>query len=103
VPTRAHAEYAPIPESTKERFILWVEDIGLIRKNSIDKGMFASIVRSGVFLCDLINRVEGKNEIIKGIHRQPKNRTAALTNIKKALDYFKKFPKMNSRYLWDPE
>ena len=56
-----------------------------------------------MFLCDLINRLEGKSEIIVGIQRNPRNSTAALANIGKALEYLKGRPKMPATYLWEPK
>ena len=53
-----------------------------------------------MLFCDLVNRIEGRNEIIKGIERNPKNKTQALANINKVLEHLRSLPKMNSRYLW---
>ncbi len=54
----------------------------------------------GIGLCDLINRISGKSAIIKGVQRNPKNSTAVVGNINKALGYLRNFPKMKSKYLW---
>lgn len=44
---------------------------------------------NGVFYSDLINRLNGKHDVLKGIDRNPKNVTAILTNFNKILDYFR--------------
>lgn len=51
-------------------------------------------------LCDVVNRVEGRVEVIKGVERKPKNKTQALTNINKALEYLRGLSKINSKHLW---
>jgi hypothetical protein len=53
-----------------------------------------------VLFCDLLNRLEGRTEVIKGVERNPKNRTSVQANFAKALAYLRSFDKMNSRYLW---
>lgn len=53
-----------------------------------------------MLICDVINRIEGRTEVIKGVERAPKNRTQALTNVNKTLEFLRTHPKMNSRYLW---
>lgn len=99
-PEKSSYEAKPIPEALKETLIIWLEDLSMIRKGSIDSQILPSICRTGVLFCDLVNRVEGKAEVIKGIERNPRNRTQALANINKALDYLRNQPKMNARHLW---
>ena len=83
--------------------IEWIEGLQLIRRKVLSRDNFPSIVRTGVFLCDLINRLEGKSEIILGIQRNPKNTTTALANINKALEHLKGKPKMSAVHLWEPK
>ena len=56
--------------------------------------------RNGVLFGDLLNRLAGRDEVIKGIHRTPKNMTAISANYDKVLGYLKEFPRFSSRYLW---
>lgn len=49
---------------------------------------------------DLINKLAGRNPILKGVQRTPKNITCITANYEKVLSYLRKFPKMNARYLW---
>ena len=78
----------------------WLESLRILRKNSLDPSILPDICRSGVLFCDLVNRLEGRSAPIKGLERNPKNKTQALANVNKMLTYMRKFPKMNSRYLW---
>jgi len=57
---------------------------------------------SGVMFCDLINRLNGKDEVIKGVNRNPpKGNTSQIqANFNKVMGYFKDFPRFCSRYLW---
>ena len=52
---------------------------------------------------DLVNRLQGRNPVLKGANRNPKNVTGILSNYKKVLEYLRAFPKMNPRFLWDQE
>lgn len=56
----------------------------------------------GTVLCKLINKLEGRNCKL-GFHQNPKTLSACRANIKRALDYLKKFPKFKSEYLWSSE
>ena len=54
-----------------------------------------------MLLCDLINRCEGKNEIIKGIIRRTNTRSQIQVNINKVLEYLRTIEKFPSRNLWN--
>jgi hypothetical protein len=56
----------------------------------------------GTVLCLLIHRLEGKNCTL-GFHSHPKTLSACRTNIKKALEYLRGFPRFKSRYSWSYE
>lgn len=56
--------------------------------------------RNGVLMGDLLNRLQGRDECIKGLHRAPKNMAAISANFEKVLGYLKEFPRFSSRYLW---
>lgn len=99
-PTQTQYEAKPVPESTKEGIISWIETLGIARKGALDSQMLTSICRTGVILCDIINRLQGRSGGIKGCERNPKNRTQALTNVNKVLEFLRSYPKMNARYLW---
>ncbi|OMJ89094.1 hypothetical protein SteCoe_8816 [Stentor coeruleus] len=100
MPEQIRYEPRPVPESFKETLVEWLEDLHIVRKDPNILSLIPNICRTGVMLCDLVNRLEGRSEIIKGIERNPKNKTQALANINKVLEYLRAFPKMNSRYLW---
>lgn len=103
MPRAAPAQTAyekPVPESVQEGLIGWVESLDMVKKGALTPHLLVSFSRTGVFLCDLINRLEGRKEALKGVQRNPKNNTAAYANVTKALEFLKGFPKVNSRYLW---
>ena len=52
---------------------------------------------------DLINRLESKHEVIKGVQRKPKAISQSRINFEKVLDFLKQNEKMNSRYLYAEE
>ena len=99
-PERSGYEAKPVPEELKESLIYWLEDLNILRKDSVNTQIFPSICKIGVIFCDIINRIEGKTITIKGVERNPRNRTQALANINKALEYLRTLSKMNARYLW---
>jgi hypothetical protein len=99
-PPSQSAYERPVPESIQESLLEWVESLDMVKKGALTPSLLVSFSRTGVFLCDLINRLEGRREALKGVQRNPKNNTAALANVNKALEFLKSFPKMNSRYLW---
>ena len=63
---------------------------------------FPQFCRTGVIFGDLVNRLNGRNEVIKGIHRNPpKGNTSQISaNFSKVMDHFKEYPRFCSRYLW---
>lgn len=71
--------FHPIEYEVKQTLIQWLFNISLI-KNSIHNthqliDKLPRLAKSGVFFCDLINRVNGKiSEPIKGINRKPNER-----------------------------
>jgi hypothetical protein len=99
-PPSQSAYERPVPESIQEGLLEWVESLDMVKRGALTPSLLVSFSRTGVFLCDLINRLEGRQEALKGVQRNPKNNTAALANVSKALEFLKSFPKMNSRYLW---
>lgn len=92
-PQRTRREIKEIPEHVKSQIHEWLVSLGILKHDLIEE------MTSGVLLCDLINRLEGRCEVIKGIHRFPKNKSAIHANINKALSYLRQLEKMNSDYL----
>lgn len=92
-------ENAKVSAIEKNRLFVWLQSLDLFPKSYILEDIEA-LTRSGVLLCDLVNRLEGKNAVIRGIERYPRNNTAALANVTKALTVLRGFDKMGSRYLW---
>ena len=91
----------PVNDETKDKLINWLYSITLIKENvkDIDKKL-PKICRDGVIFIDLINRLEGKHETIKGANRKPDTRTQVIANYLKLMSYLKRFEKMNSRYIF---
>ena len=100
MPEQSRYEPRPIPETLKESLVEWLDGLHIIRRDVNVVALVPNICRTGVLFCDLVNRLEGRSEVIKGIERNPKNRTQALANINKVLEHLRGLPKMNSRYLW---
>ena len=91
----------PVNDETKDKLINWLYSITLIKENikDIDKKL-PKICKDGVIFIDLINRLEGKHETIKGANRKPDTRTQVIANYLKLMSYLKRFEKMNSRYIF---
>ena len=97
-------EIHPVDEKTKVRLMRWlVDDVKLISNQlSVPKLLqdLPKYCRNGVLMGDLLNRIQGRDECIKGLHRAPKNMAAISANFDKVLGYLKEFPRFSSRYLW---
>jgi hypothetical protein len=80
---------------TKIKLIEWLSfEVKLLKSsNNNDKLLneLPQYCRNGVFFFDLINRLNGKHEILKGVDRNPKNITSILANFNKALEYLRQF------------
>jgi len=85
---------------TKRKLIRWLEDINLIRKHAVSINEFPQFWRNGVIFYDLVNKINGRNPVLKGVQRNPRNITCITANYAKVMGYLRKFPKMNARYLW---
>ena len=89
-----------VTDETKRKIVNWLCQIGLLKENI--KGIeekLPKVCKNGLVFVDLINRLEGRNEVIKGINRNSKSKSQINTNYLKVLDYLKGFEKMNPRYL----
>ena len=97
-------EIQPVDEKTKFRLIRWlIDDVKLISNMVNPVKLIQDLpkyCRNGVLFGDLVNRLRGRDEVIKGLHRAPKNMTAINANFEKVLGYLKDFPRFSSRYLW---
>lgn len=51
-------------------------------------------------ISDLLNKLGGRTQVIKGISRKPETTTAINSNFDKILGYLREFPRFSSRYLW---
>ena len=97
-------EIHPVDERTKIRLITWLqEEVKLIGTQVTVQQLRTDLpryCRNGVLLGDLLNHLNGKQQIIKGLNRAPKNLTGINANLDKVLTYLKGFPRFSSRYLW---
>ena len=89
-----------ISNSLKKKIYDWLIDINIIKDKIIKIDSLPTLCINGVLLCDLINRCEGKNEIIKGIIRRTNTRSQIQVNINKVLEYLRTIEKFPSRNLW---
>ena len=98
-----------VDEALKQKIIGWLINTVRLLKPMNEKQQADLITnlpqycRSGVMFADLINRLNGKNEVIKGINRNPPRRgntSQVQANFTKVMSYFKAYPKFCSRYLW---
>ena len=85
----------------KKKIYDWLIDIDIIKDKVIKVEYLPTLCINGVLLCDLVNRCEGKNEIIKGIIRRTSTRSHIQVNINKVLEYLRTIEKFPSRHLWD--
>ena len=84
----------------KRKMVDWLTEINLLRKNSVTLEEFPQYCRNGVIFFDIINRLNGRSPVLKGLDRKPKSITGILTNFNKILDFLRKLEKFNSRFLW---
>ncbi|CAG9321173.1 unnamed protein product [Blepharisma stoltei] len=91
-----------IREDDKQKILTWIISLQLLGKTATIYDLIDQM-KSGCLLCDLINRLEGRNEPIKGIQRVAKSITSHLFNINKGLEYLRSLPKINSDHLWAAE
>lgn len=89
-----------VSKKAKRKLLRWLEEINLIRKKAVSLQEFPQFCRNGVIFFDLINKLNGRNPVLKGVQRNPKNITCITANFAKVLGYLRKYPKMNARYLW---
>ena len=97
-------EIKPVDEKTKYKLIKWLqEDVKLIGNQIAPQALSVDLpkfCRNGVLYGDLLNRLNGREEVVKGLNRAPKKLTSINANFDKTLSYLKGFPRFSSRYLW---
>ena len=89
-----HIAHNSSQSQSHDKLKTWLQELKLIKFDVIEE------MKDGVVLCELINRLEGRNEVIKGMHKAPKTKSAVQVNINKALNYLRGIEKLNSKYLW---
>ena len=92
-----------IPPSIKNIVYIWLSDIELINKDTINIESLPIACSDGIILCDIINRFESRNNLIKGVFRKITTRSQCLVNIKKALEHLKQIGKFPLKHLWHAE
>ena len=91
----------PVDSYLKKKIIEWLVSITFLKDTAKDlETKLPKICRNGVIFIDLVNRLEGKNDTIKGISRHPQTKTKVNVNYSKVFTYLRSKPKMNPRYLW---
>jgi hypothetical protein len=90
---------ASVSAELKTQIHTWLVDLQVVPA-SLYLHEFLYRVRTGISLSDLINRLEGRAEVVHGVHQHPKNASYCLANINKTLEYLRKIPKVKSRFLW---
>jgi hypothetical protein len=90
-----------IPIQLKQKIYNWLLDINILKDKNLKIDLIPKLCINGVLLCDLVNRCEGKNEIIKGIIRRTYTRSHIQVNINKVLEYLRTLEKFPFRHLFD--
>ena len=88
-----------VSEELKTQIHTWLVDLQVIPPN-LFLHEFLYRMRTGISLSELLNRLEGRAEVIHGVHKHPKNSSYCIANISKSLEFLRKIPKVNSTYLW---
>ncbi len=83
--------------------VSWLRTLGLIR---VPPGTaapttlleFEPQIRNGTLLCELARTLQGRPPA--GTIRSPRTSASAVSNIRKALESFRRLPRISHRYLW---
>ncbi|CAK74914.1 unnamed protein product (macronuclear) [Paramecium tetraurelia] len=89
-----------ITNEQKQQLIEWLKQIRLIKSNA--QGLeykLPKICKNGVIFFDLINRLTGRDEVLKGALRNPKSLREIKHNYRRVLEYLKQLEKMSYKYL----
>ena len=66
----------------------WLINLKIIKKMYLTSNII-TICKNGVVFCDIINRCEARNDVIKGIIRSPFTKAQIKININKAVEYIR--------------
>lgn len=87
-------------DSIRRKIYSWFIEMNMFKCNQVDINDIPLLCKNGIFICDLINKCEGRFEAIHGINRNIKNSTQIKVNLRKALEYLKKKESFPCRHLW---
>lgn len=94
----------PVDEKCKVRLTKWLQDdVLLLGVHLTLESLVLNLPKycqNGILFADLVNRLQGREPVIKGLNRNPKSVTLIQSNIRKVLDYLGSFPRFSTRYLW---
>ncbi|CAD8132611.1 unnamed protein product [Paramecium octaurelia] len=89
-----------ITNEQKQQLIDWLKQIRLIKSNAQGlENKLPKICKNGVIFFDLINRLTGRDEVLKGALRNPKSLREIKHNYRRVLDYLKQLERMSYKYL----
>jgi hypothetical protein len=89
----------PIDDSVKVQLLQWLKDFSLL-DSTTSIGDLPDLCKDGVVLSRLINRLNGREEVVKGVQFEPKRSSVVSANISKLLSFLRDQPKMKSRCLF---
>jgi hypothetical protein len=88
-----------IPLEERLDAIAWLQDIRLLKTNVKDLDTrLPSICRDGVIFFDVINRISGKEEVLHGALRKPKNTSQIIQNYRRVYSYLKSKNYLDCRF-----
>ncbi|CAD8140220.1 unnamed protein product [Paramecium pentaurelia] len=89
-----------INSEQKQQLIEWLKQIRLIKSNAQGlENKLPKICKNGVIFFDLINRLTGRDEVLKGALRNPKSLREIRHNYRRVLEYLKQLERMSYTYL----
>lgn len=89
----------PVNQEIKSKILDWLFSINLIKEHIPDlEWKLPKICRNGLIFSDLLNKLEGRQEVIKGIIRNNDSKGNINANYLKIMHFLQKSEKMNPRY-----
>jgi hypothetical protein len=98
-PPRPKVQVYPVDDSVKQQLLQWLKSYSIVPRKTTTSHV-PELCKDGAVLCQLINRLNGRVEVLKGVHLEPKRGSAVSANVNKLLSYLRDQQKMNSRYLF---
>jgi hypothetical protein len=98
-PPRPKVQVYPVDDSVKQQLLQWLKSYSIVPRKATTSHV-PELCKDGAVLCQLINRLNGRVEVLKGVHLEPKRGSAVSANVNKLLSYLRDQQKMNSRYLF---